>query len=158
MTSLGYITGCKSTCYVMMYPFLCMGLLLNTLVYIILEDYIYCTSQYIYSFLHTHTHIHTHDELEKFTIHYWSIFLCQPLYPTHSPLSPQLPSLLIRRDTFEHLTSWLEDARQHASSNMAIMLIANKRFSFFITIELDQSADHAYEYAYSMYTFYDLSY
>ena len=32
-----------------------------------------------------------------------------------------------RRDTFNHLTSWLEDARQHASSNMVIMLIGNKR-------------------------------
>eukprot|EP00731_Ephydatia_muelleri_P027028 Em0018g1128a len=33
---------------------------------------------------------------------------------------------ITRRDTFEHLTSWLEDARQHSSSNMVIMLIGNK--------------------------------
>ena len=33
-----------------------------------------------------------------------------------------------RRDTFGHLTTWLEDARQHASSNMVIMLIGNKRY------------------------------
>ena len=31
-----------------------------------------------------------------------------------------------RRDTFNHLTSWLDDARQHANSNMTIMLIGNK--------------------------------
>lgn len=31
-----------------------------------------------------------------------------------------------RRDTFEHLTSWLEDARQHANPSMTIMLIGNK--------------------------------
>lgn len=31
-----------------------------------------------------------------------------------------------RRDTFNHLTSWLEDARQHSNSNMVIMLIGNK--------------------------------
>ncbi|VDP92214.1 unnamed protein product [Echinostoma caproni] len=30
------------------------------------------------------------------------------------------------RETFTHLTSWLEDARQHSSSNMVIMLIGNK--------------------------------
>ena len=41
---------------------------------------------------------------------------------------------ITRRDTFNHLTTWLEDARQHANSNMAIMLIGNKRFKryFFI--------------------------
>ena len=34
--------------------------------------------------------------------------------------------LLRRRETFNHLASWLEDARQHANSNMTIMLIGNK--------------------------------
>ena len=38
----------------------------------------------------------------------------------------QLSWFVVRRDTFEHLTSWLEDARQHSSSNMVIMLIGNK--------------------------------
>lgn len=33
---------------------------------------------------------------------------------------------ITRRDTFAHLTTWLEDARQHSSSNMVIMLIGNK--------------------------------
>lgn len=31
-----------------------------------------------------------------------------------------------RRDTFNHLTNWLEDARHHSNSNMVIMLIGNK--------------------------------
>eukprot|EP01104_Vermistella_antarctica_P003961 TRINITY_DN1436_c0_g2_i1.p1 TRINITY_DN1436_c0_g2~~TRINITY_DN1436_c0_g2_i1.p1 ORF type:complete len:212 (-),score=49.45 TRINITY_DN1436_c0_g2_i1:465-1100(-) len=33
---------------------------------------------------------------------------------------------ITRRETFEHLTSWLEDARQHSNDNMTIMLIGNK--------------------------------
>lgn len=33
---------------------------------------------------------------------------------------------LCRRDTFNHLASWLEDARQHANPSMTIMLIGNK--------------------------------
>ena len=33
---------------------------------------------------------------------------------------------ITRRETFNHLTQWLEDARQHASANMVIMLIGNK--------------------------------
>ena len=36
--------------------------------------------------------------------------------------------IFFRRETFDHLTSWLEDARQHSSSNMVIMLIGNKRY------------------------------
>ncbi|THD22323.1 RAB2B member RAS oncogene family [Fasciola hepatica] len=31
-----------------------------------------------------------------------------------------------RRETYTHLTSWLEDARQHSSSNMVITLVGNK--------------------------------
>lgn len=31
-----------------------------------------------------------------------------------------------RRDTFHHLTSWLEDARRHSNSTMTIMLVGNK--------------------------------
>ena len=38
---------------------------------------------------------------------------------------------ITRRDTFNHLTTWLEDARQHSNSNMVIMLIGNKRFKSF---------------------------
>lgn len=37
-----------------------------------------------------------------------------------------------RRDTFNHLTTWLEDARQHSNSNMVIMLIGNKRYDAFL--------------------------
>ena len=33
---------------------------------------------------------------------------------------------ITRRETFNHLATWLEDARQHASSDMIIMLIGNK--------------------------------
>jgi len=33
---------------------------------------------------------------------------------------------ITRRETFNHLTSWLDDARQHSSSEMTIMLIGNK--------------------------------
>jgi len=33
---------------------------------------------------------------------------------------------IFRRETFNHLASWLEDARQHANANMSIMLIGNK--------------------------------
>lgn len=35
-------------------------------------------------------------------------------------------SAACRRETFNHLASWLEDARQHANPNMTIMLIGNK--------------------------------
>ena len=37
---------------------------------------------------------------------------------------------ITRRDTFNHLTTWLEDARQHSNSNMVIMLIGNKRYVY----------------------------
>ncbi|KAI1300656.1 Ras- protein Rab-2A [Mortierella claussenii] len=33
---------------------------------------------------------------------------------------------ITRKDTFKHLTTWLEDARQHANANTTIMLIGNK--------------------------------
>merc|ERR1712093_504912 len=33
---------------------------------------------------------------------------------------------ITRRETFNHLANWLEDARQHANPNMTIMLIGNK--------------------------------
>lgn len=33
---------------------------------------------------------------------------------------------ITRRETFNHLTTWLEDARNHSHSNMTIMLIGNK--------------------------------
>ena len=33
---------------------------------------------------------------------------------------------ITRRETFNSLASWLEDARQHANANMTIMLIGNK--------------------------------
>ena len=39
---------------------------------------------------------------------------------------------ITRRDTFNHLTTWLEDARQHSNSNMVIMLIGNKRYVYLL--------------------------
>lgn len=33
---------------------------------------------------------------------------------------------ITRRETFNHLTAWLEDAREHANDNMTVMLIGNK--------------------------------
>ncbi|XP_064937546.1 ras-related protein RABB1c-like [Musa acuminata AAA Group] len=33
---------------------------------------------------------------------------------------------ITRRETFNHLASWLEDAREHAGANVTIMLIGNK--------------------------------
>merc|ERR1711879_930886 len=33
---------------------------------------------------------------------------------------------ITRRETFQHLSAWLEDAKQHSNSNMTIMLIGNK--------------------------------
>ena len=33
---------------------------------------------------------------------------------------------ITRRDTFKHLSRWLDEARQHSQSNMVIMLIGNK--------------------------------
>ena len=35
-------------------------------------------------------------------------------------------SFLNRRETFNHLATWLEDAQQHANPNMAITLVGNK--------------------------------
>jgi len=43
-------------------------------------------------------------------------------------------SVVLRRDTFNHLTTWLDDARQHSSSNMVIMLIGNKRFDLTVIL------------------------
>jgi Ras-related protein Rab-2A len=33
---------------------------------------------------------------------------------------------ITRRDTFQHLSRWLEEAKQHAHENMVILLIGNK--------------------------------
>lgn len=33
---------------------------------------------------------------------------------------------ITRRETFNHLSAWLEDAREHANENMTVMLIGNK--------------------------------
>lgn len=48
------------------------------------------------------------------------------LYPADYSIVCSSSFLCIRRETFNHLASWLEDARQHANPNMTIMLIGNK--------------------------------
>ena len=45
---------------------------------------------------------------------------------------------ITRRDTFNHLTTWLEDARQHSNSNMVIMLIGNKRCVYLLYFLLNR--------------------
>lgn len=46
------------------------------------------------------------------------------------PILPAWPCPLLlhcrRRETFNHLASWLEDARQNANPQMTILLIGNK--------------------------------
>lgn len=34
--------------------------------------------------------------------------------------------VVCRRETFQHLTRWLEEARLYSSANMVIMLVGNK--------------------------------
>lgn len=52
---------------------------------------------------------------------------------------------ITRRETFNHLTTWLEDARQHSNSNMVIMLIGNKRYKcsqyFYRLMKLNHRSD-----------------
>ncbi|KAE8697131.1 GTP-binding protein YPTC4 [Hibiscus syriacus] len=68
----------------------------------------------------------------------WSPLTADPssfkfgILPGKNPSGPS-PDLTIEerlvlflRETFNHLASWLEDARQHANPNMSIMLIGNK--------------------------------
>ena len=59
------------------------------------------------------------------------ILLTRPLRYVCAEKAPSLSlrircALGARRETFNHLASWLEDARQHANPNMTIMLIGNK--------------------------------
>lgn len=51
-----------------------------------------------------------------------------------------------RRDTFEHLSRWLEEARQNASANMAIMLIGNKSDLDRRAVTYDEGAQFAREH------------
>ncbi|KAJ3435906.1 ras-related protein rab-2-a [Anaeramoeba flamelloides] len=45
---------------------------------------------------------------------------------------------ITRRETFNHLVSWLEDARQHSSKDLKIMLVGNK-------LDLDYKREVSYE-------------
>mmetsp|Transcript_124548 Transcript_124548/g.195165 ORF Transcript_124548/g.195165 Transcript_124548/m.195165 type:complete len:222 (-) Transcript_124548:154-819(-) len=48
-----------------------------------------------------------------------------------------------RRDTFNHLTRWLEEARQNANANMVIMLIGNKSDLERREVSFEEGADFA---------------
>lgn len=55
---------------------------------------------------------------------------------------------LIKRETFNHLTTLLEEARQHAHANMTIMLIGNKcNLTHKMTISIKEGEQFAWEYA-----------
>lgn len=72
--------------------------------------------------------------LAAIPFHSTATALCVPPQAamSHPPPHPRLHAraslalLLSRRETFNHLTRWLEEARQNSNSNMAIMLIGNK--------------------------------
>ncbi|MFS7934981.1 putative small GTPase, P-loop containing nucleoside triphosphate hydrolase [Helianthus anomalus] len=44
----------------------------------------------------------------------------------NKPIKLKIWDTVCSRETFNHLNSWLQDARQHANANMTIMLIGNK--------------------------------
>merc|ERR1712072_1317042 len=51
-----------------------------------------------------------------------------------------------RRDTFAHLTRWLEEARQNANANMVIMLIGNKCDMEHREVSFEEGAEFAREH------------
>jgi hypothetical protein len=51
--------------------------------------------------------------------------LAAPLSPPPLPASPQVYDIT-RRETFNHLSRWLEEARQNGNPDMVVMLIGNK--------------------------------
>lgn len=54
---------------------------------------------------------------------------------------------ITRRETFDHLASWLEDARQHANPNMTIILVGNKAdLSQRRAVSLEEGEDFAREH------------
>lgn len=56
---------------------------------------------------------------------------------------------ITRRETFNHLTTWLDDARQHSNSNMVIMLIGNKRLEYLHIIIVSTSISLNFSFAIS---------
>lgn len=73
---------------------------------------------------------HTHSTIQSVCIFFSSLIDYRSI--TRSYYRGAAGALLVyditRRETFNHLTTWLEDARQHSNSNMVIMLIGNKRY------------------------------
>jgi hypothetical protein len=51
-----------------------------------------------------------------------SKFSCVDFVVAH----PCIHSIAFRRETFEHLTTWLEDCRKYSSPNIVIILVGNK--------------------------------
>jgi Ras-related protein Rab-2A len=66
------------------------------------------------------------------TVQFFSIYFQQESFRsiTRSYYRGAAGALLVyditRRDTFQHLGRWLEEAKQHAQANMVILLIGNK--------------------------------
>ena len=95
-------------------------------------SYLFHTHQLFYGVLH----IAHFSWYEPFHIFLGNILACNSYSVFVSARIPHsviilsnwndLVVLLSRRETFNHLASWLEDARQHANPNMTIMLIGNK--------------------------------
>uniref|UniRef100_A0A8C8RYF9 RAB2A, member RAS oncogene family n=1 Tax=Pelusios castaneus TaxID=367368 RepID=A0A8C8RYF9_9SAUR len=56
---------------------------------------------------------------------------------------------ITRRNTFNHLTTWLEDACQHSNSNMVIMFIGNKKGEAF-TLVFEELLCSSYDQLYSV--------
>jgi GTPase SAR1 family protein len=64
--------------------------------------------------------------LGTYYLFFWVIFICILFWRLQSLMILLFESFDFRRETFNHLASWLEDARQHANANMTVMLIGNK--------------------------------
>jgi Ras-related protein Rab-2A len=79
---------------------------------------------------HIFPHLQSIHHPELFSLSDPSRFLFAHRSITRSYYRGAAGALLVyditRRETFNHLTTWLEDARQHSNSNMVIMLIGNK--------------------------------
>lgn len=63
-------------------------------------------------------------DITRYPLSFFYLYSCYYLFIFKSNLI--IDSIPHRRETFNHLASWLEDARQHANANMTIMLIGNK--------------------------------
>jgi hypothetical protein len=74
---------------------------------------------------------------------------------------------IVRRETFEHVTTWLEDCRKYSSRDITIMLIGNKvgeclcvhgSLQFFDQVDLEEQRQVTYEEAQKFATDHDLAF